>query len=285
MGQSTEEPSKVNSSMKMFVVLALAAVAVAEPEADPALVYSSLSGLTHPYSGLTYPYSGLIRPYAGLTHSYSGLTHPYTALSHGYYNPLVYKTPGAHIINKREAEADPALFYSGVLPSTYTAGRPLVYNPLTYRAPFAPVVSTYSHSALPVTSYTTHSVAAPTQVVSNYEAPDHYTADATPLGKALGVPSYVSKNGELEHVVEKREAEADPAVVYSGVLPTTYSHGVLPTTYTHGVAPAVTYNHHVPTYTNIYNRHVPVSYAGVYNAAPAVAATHPSNVGLCFNNE
>merc|ERR1712121_513838 len=131
----------------------------------------------------------------------------------------------------------------------------------------APVVSTYSHSALPVTSYATHSVAAPTQVVSNYEAPDHYTAHATPLGKALGVPSYVSKNGELEHVVEKREAEADPAVVYSGVLPTTYSHGVLPTTYshgvlpttynhgvlpttyTHGVAPAVTYNHHVPTYT------------------------------------
>merc|ERR1712002_84616 len=169
----------------------------------------------------------------------------------------------------------------------------------TYTAPVvshkvAPIVSTYSHSALPVTSYATHSVATPTQVVSNYYAPDHYTAHATPLGKALGVPSYVSKNGELEHVVEKREAEADPAVVYSGVLPTTYSHGVLPTTYshgvlpttyTHGVAPAVTYNHHVPTYTNIYNRHVPVSYAGVYNAAPAVAATHPSNVGLCFNNE
>merc|ERR1712002_1434479 len=160
----------------------------------------------------------------------------------------------------------------------------------TYTAPVvshkvAPIVSTYSHSALPVTSYASRSVAAPTQVVSNYEAPDHYTAHATPLGKALGVPSYVSKNGELEHVVEKREAEADPAVVYSGVLPTTYSHGVLPTTYTHGVAPAVAYNHHVPTYTNIYNRHVPVSYAGVYNAAPAVAATHPSNVGLCFNNE
>merc|ERR1719219_1432659 len=207
----------------MFVVLALAAVAVAEPEADPALVYSSLSGLTHPYSGLT---------------------HPYTALSHGYYNPLVYKTPGAHIVNKREAEADPALFYSGVLPSTYTAGRPLVYNPLTYKLPAAPYASTYSQSALPVTSYATQSVAAPTQVVSNYEAPDHYTAHATPLGKALGVPSYVAKNGELEHVVEKREAEADPAVVYSGVLPTTYTHGVLPTTYSHGVLPT-TYSHGV----------------------------------------
>merc|ERR1712002_894680 len=182
------------------------------------------------------------------------------------------------------------------------ASVPAVTNVAPITTYTAPVVSTYSHSALPVTSYAAQSVAAPTQVVSK-QAPDHYLAHATPLGKALGVPSYVSKNGELEHVVEKREAEADPAVVYSGVLPTTYSHGVLPTTYnhgvlpttysqgvlpttyTHGVAPAVTYNHHVPTYTNIYNRHVPVSYAGVYNAAPAVAATHPSNVGLCFNNE
>merc|ERR1712002_1012193 len=173
----------------------------------------------------------------------------------------------------------------------------------TYTAPvvnhkIAPVVSTYSHSALPVTSYATHSVAAPTQVVSNYEAPDHYTAHATPLGKALGVPSYVSKNGELEHVVEKRVAEADPDVVLSGVLPTTYSQGVLPTTYSHGVLPTTysqgvlptTYSHGVARQLNLYNSHVPVSYAGVYNAAHAVAATplgltHPSNVGLCFNNE
>ena len=125
--------------MFQFVVLALAAVAVAEPEADPSLVYSSVSGhysgLTHPYPGLTYPYSGLIRPYSGLTHSYSGLTHPYTAISRGYYNPLVYKTPVEHIVNKREAEADPAVFYSGVLPSTYTHGSPLVYNPLAYKTP------------------------------------------------------------------------------------------------------------------------------------------------------
>merc|ERR1719187_2182323 len=82
---------------------------------------------------------------------------------------------------------------------------------------------------------------------------------------------------------------ADPAVVLSGVLPTTYSQGVLPTTYTHGVLPT-TYSHGVARQLNLYNSHVPVSYAGVYNAAPAVAATplgltHPSNVGLCFNNE
>merc|ERR1711974_291202 len=201
------------------------------------------------------------------------------------------KSPFAPVVSTFSHSALPVTSYT----AHSVASVPAVTNvaPITtYTAPvvshkIAPVVS---HSALPVTSYAAHTVAAPTQVVSNYEAPDHYTAHATPLGKALGVPSYVAKNGELEHVVEKREAEADPAVVYSGVLPTTYSHGVLPTTYTHGVVPAVTYNRHVPTYTNIYNSHVPVSYAGVYNAAPAVAATplgltHPSNVGLCFNNE
>merc|ERR1712002_773105 len=186
------------------------------------------------------------------------------------------------------------------------ASVPAVTNVAPITTYTAPVVSTYSHSALPVTSYAAQSVAAPTQVVSK-QAPDHYLAHATPLGKALGVPSYVSKNGELEHVVEKREAEADPAVVLSGVLPTTYSQGVLPTTYSHGVFPTTysqgvlpttyshgvlptTYSHGVARQLNLYNSHVPVSYAGVYNAAHAVAATplgltHPSNVGLCFNNE
>merc|ERR1712002_395791 len=92
---------------------------------------------------------------------------------------------------------------------------------------FAPAVSTYSHSALPVTGYTAHSVASV------------------------------------------------PAV--TNVAPIT--------TYT---APVV--SHKVARQLNLYNSHVPVSYAGVYNAAHAVAATplgltHPSNVGLCFNNE
>merc|ERR1711881_153254 len=69
---------------------------------------------------------------------------------------------------------------------------------------------------------------------------------ATPLGKSLGLPKYIAKNGPVEHVVHKREAEAEaePALFYSthGVYPTTYSHGVLPTTYSHGVVP---YSHGV----------------------------------------
>merc|ERR1711997_604291 len=65
MGHFIEKPSQVNSSMKMFIVLFLAAVAFAEPEAeaeaDPAWMYST------------------------------GL--PYSSLTRGFYNPVVYSKP------------------------------------------------------------------------------------------------------------------------------------------------------------------------------------------------
>merc|ERR1712080_690816 len=101
------------------------------------------------------------------------------------------------------------------------------------------------------------------------------------------------------------DAEADPALVYSsaGVLPTTYSHGV----YSHGVVPVaktvavpavtplvktVAAKSPVLTYSGVYNPYVPVTHAGVYKAIDQsnvaitpFGATHPSNLGLCFNNK
>merc|ERR1712054_53767 len=287
MGQSIDVPPPENSSIMMFVVLALAAVAVAEPEADPALFYS-------------------------------GLTHPYTSLTHGIYNPLVYKTPVVH-------SAVSAPVVAKVAPVTTYAVPKVVDHKIVSTYAGVPVTA---HGALPLT-YNTQAVAPATQIVTNYKNPVHYTAEATPFGKALGLPKYVAKNGNLEHVVHKREAdaEADPALVYTGVagvhhgvVPTTYAHAinqVVPSTYTHAinpvvtyatkpvvkavqthvapavVTPAVTYNAHMPTYSNLvspyYNTHVPYT-AGVYKADHAVAATpfgltHSSNVGLCFNND
>merc|ERR1719510_1482220 len=123
-------------------------------------------------------------------------------------------------------------------------------------------------------------VAAPTQVVTNYQNPQVYTARATPLGAALGVPNYVAKSGPVEHVVHKREADADPAYFYNN-----YNYAAPHVTYaatpavTYAAAPAVTYAANTYAYP----------YAGVYKAPHAVAATHygythSSNVGLCFNN-
>merc|ERR1711993_226274 len=190
-----EKPSQVNSSMKMFIVLFLAAVAFAEPEAeaeaDPAWFYSS------------------------------GL--PYSSLTRGFYNPVV---PGVAPVAAPAVYTKPAVY-------TYPWQKPVVYQkPVVTNV--SPVVSTYAAPA----------VSAPAQVVTNYKSPLQYTAHSTLLGQTLGLPKYIAKNGPVEHIVNKREAEAeaepeaDPQFLLStGALP--LSTGVLPTTLHASVLPAV----------------------------------------------
>ena len=110
--------------MNLQIALAFVAVAVAEPEADPALIYSN----------------GLINPY---TYS-AGIYNPYTYGAYGsYIRPAVYGGYGYRTLGKREAEsepeADPALIYSnGVYnPYTYSAG---IYRPYTYGSYIRPAV-------------------------------------------------------------------------------------------------------------------------------------------------
>merc|ERR1712038_1504928 len=176
MGHFIEKPSQVNSSMKMFIVLALAAVAFAEPEAeaDPAFFYSS------------------------------GL--PYTSLTRGFYNPVVYSKPVVYQKPAVAAVAPVAATAVYTKPAVYTYQKPIVYQK-------------------PVVTYAAPAVAAPTQVVTNYKSPVHYTAQSTLLGQTLGLPKYIAKNGPVEHVVHKREAEAEPEadpqlLLSTGVLPT-----------------------------------------------------------------
>merc|ERR1712110_719552 len=85
-----------SDNMKLFAVLALAAVAFAEPEAeaDPALLYGAY-GYGLPYSGVYgYRYGGY-RTYGA---------YPYT---YGYYGKR-----SADAEPEADAEADPALLYS-----------------------------------------------------------------------------------------------------------------------------------------------------------------------------
>merc|ERR1719277_466378 len=114
--------------MKAFVVLA-AVLATAAAEADPALLYSGLG-----YAGLGYA-----APLA-YAHTYA----PYGIKGPGYSNDAVsaagYAAKGQYVANsagvvhvaKREAEADPALLYSGL---GYAHAAPLAYT--TYAAPIA----------------------------------------------------------------------------------------------------------------------------------------------------
>merc|ERR1711973_456971 len=142
------------AKMKMIAVLALAAVAFAEPE--PQVVYSGVPVSTVYNNPLTYS-CPLLRSFT-----------PYTT-----YNGL-YRTPVVHSIGKRDAEADPATVYTtGVPVSTYgavnhVAGVNNVVAPIASVSP----VSTYS-AVSPVSTYSavrpvsTYSAVSP---VSTYSA-------------------------------------------------------------------------------------------------------------------
>merc|ERR1712179_592960 len=178
-----------SDNMKFFAVLALAAVAFAEPEADanadPAVLYGAY-GYGFPYAGVYGGYRtyGAYGAYAGgygyygkrsadaepeaaaeadpaLLYGAYGYGLPYSGVyrSYGAY-PYGYRTYGAYpyaYYGKRSAdaepEADPALLYT-------TSN---IVSPLTtaYTHVAAPLTTAYTHVAAPLTTAYTHSVAAP----------------------------------------------------------------------------------------------------------------------------
>merc|ERR1719178_150080 len=209
--------------MKAFVVLA-AVLATAAAEADPALLYSGLG-----YAGLGYA--------APLAYAHAAYT-PYGIKDAGtfgkvYSNDAVgaagYASKGQYVANsagvvhiaKREAEADPALVYSG----------------LGYAAPY----TTYAH--------------APVAYAVGKSAPCVNAANV-PVPCAAATYAHVGYHGLVHHALGKREAEADPALVYSGL-------GYAGLGY-HGLG------YHGLGYAGL-------PYATTY------AGVHSSHVGLCLN--
>ncbi len=146
----------------------LAALAYAESEPDPYLVYSG-------YSGFGYPYHHYGRfGYSGYHYS------PYTTYRHFY---------------KREAEAEPEADPYLVTPYAYT------HHPFAYSHAYThtyPYHFGYSHYNL---------------------APKTYSNDAVSPHLYAAKGQYAAVNPGATHIA-KREAEADPAVVYSSF----YSH-------------------------------------------------------------
>merc|ERR1711936_974992 len=122
-----------SDNMKFFAVLALAAVAFAEPEADaeadPAVLYGA------------YGY-GLPSVYGGYRTYGSYGAYPYGYRTYGAYPNAYYGKRSADAEPEAEPEADPALLYA-------TSN---VVSPLT---------TAYTHVAAPLTTAYTHSVAAP----------------------------------------------------------------------------------------------------------------------------
>jgi len=133
--------------------------------------------------------------------------------------------------------------------------------------------------------------------VTSYNSPNHYTA----VSNGLYGPSYIAKNGAVQHVV-KREAEADPALVYNTPLASAYAaaspftstynrvasqffttYNQVATPLTHYVSSpyvAAPLTNYAASYNGLYNRHVigkreaeaEADPALVYSAAPLTAA-------------
>jgi len=172
-------------------------------------------------------------PYAGVFPAANGFVTPFVTQkvktfaddsakpeNYASKNEYVAETEGSVHIAKREAEADPALVYSmyngAIAPQVYGAypgiatpvaaanplvyGQPLAYNnplvygqPLAFNKPVVPSVFPTVYNTLKVKSFSDDSV-----------KPENYASKN----------EYMAKTEGSVHIA-KREAEADPALVYS----------------------------------------------------------------------
>merc|ERR1712038_2120751 len=283
MGTVSTRQSRLQTSlsMKFLVVLALIAMALAEPEADPALVYTTntlpltASALHTP---LVYNTQALQKP---LVYTAAGVHHPlvYNSASHTplvntplVNTPLVYHSYGKREAEAEpEAEADPALIYTNTLPAVHSTVQSTVHSPLVYTSGLhAPVVY-----KTPVQTPVVYKSAVQTRVVykSAVQTPVVYKSAVhtplvynTPLTTPLLSKVFPSlKTAPVVSHIAKREAEADPALLYTAGLHT-------PLVYNTAV-------HHPFVYNNLLlktpdNAVVPT--AGGY--------IHSSHVGVCTNN-
>merc|ERR1712045_330819 len=215
-----------NLSMKFLVVLALASLALAEPEADPALLYSNVG------------YHGLYQP------SVYGV-YPYNAFPYNNFYGLRTFSAVPHI-SKREAEAEPEAEADPAL--VYTAGinTPLVYNsavhtPLVYNTA---VQTPHVYKTVQQPQIYTSAVHTPLVYNTALHTPVVNTTPLTTLTKAF--PSLKTFTAPVVSHIAKREAEADPALVYNTAVhhtPLVYNTAVqTPLVYNSAVQTPLVYN-------------------------------------------
>merc|ERR1712142_279772 len=253
-------------NMKAFVIVAL--VAAVSGEADPYTIGQVLAGQTNGGVLTSTTYHGGVKV-AGLPYTkVAAVPHTYT---YGY--PYAY-------YGKREAEAEPEPWTVGqIAAGAHVAeaikdGRAHNVGVIT-NAAIAPIAATHvayagypyayygkrEAEADPALVYTSGLVGYPYAVGAHavtYAGAPHAVAH-TPFGTThssnVGICTNVS--GAVVPCRRKREADADPALVYAGAVP--YTYGVLPYAGVHGTNPV-----HAVAYT-------------------AAGLTHSSNVGICTN--
>merc|ERR1711997_839218 len=278
--RQSSKPHYSPVSMKFIVVLALAGLAMAEPEAKA-------DSLLYGYPGYGYTgYTGYGYPGYGYSTTY-GHGYPY----HGYYGKREAEA---------EAEADPQLLINnvglGLHPSTYG-----VYNYPVVQKTLEKKVVPAIYNTLPVHTPVVYNTAVKTPVVSTvYNTGLHTplvntvynTALKTPLVNTVyntglhtptllnAFPTRKTFTSPVVSTISKREAEADPALVYNALPLTTglyhpsISNSVIPKVHTPLVPKVYTSSVQTPLLKTVDNAVVPT--LGGY--------IHSSHVGVCTNN-
>merc|ERR1712110_492563 len=277
-----------SDNMKFFAVLALAAVAFAEPEADakadPAVLYGAY-GYGLPYASV---YGGY-RTYGAYPYTYGG----------AYYGK---RSADAEPEAAADAEADPALLYGAYgygLPysSVYRSYGAYPYGYRTYGAYSYGYYGKRSADAEPEAD----AEADPALLYGAYGHGLPYSGvyrsyGAYPYGyRTYGAYPYAYYGKRSADA----EPEADPALLYTpsnvvSPLTTAYTHVAAPLTTAYTV-PQVAYTHSVaaPVVKTVVPQVAtyPVPAVSTVHKAPAhgVAATyaglvHSSHVGVCLNN-
>jgi len=255
---------------RFFTVFALAACALAEPEADPLLVQAvrplvygvdphANAGLVHHTAsgavvpdktnsvkiaeaqhlatkGLTYAYKAPAATVATFApYTYAAAPAAYHYAPYTYAAPYTYNVP--HVVAKREAEAepeaeaDPAVFYNAYYPYAHTA----------YSAGYYPYTAAKYVASAPVVKKVETTAVKP--AVATY-ATAPYAAYATyPAYSAYAPYTY----GYGFHSLHKREAEAEPEADADPAAFYRYAYGRY-SPYTYGYYPYSTYRTAAYTY-------------------------------------
>merc|ERR1712158_348544 len=246
--RQSSKPHYSPVSMKFIVVLALAGLAMAEPEAKADSLLYGYPG--YGYTGYT-GYTGYGYPGYGYSTTY-GHGYPY----HGYYGKREAEA---------EAEADPQLLINnvglGLHPSTYG-----VYNYPVVQKTVEKKVVPATYNTLPVHTYT-YNTAVKTPLVNTV----YNTGLHTPT-LLNAFPTLKTFTSPVVSTISKRESEADPTLVYNALPLTTglyhpsIYNSVIPKVYTSAVQ--------TPLLKTVDNAVVPT--LGGY--------IHSSHVGVCTNN-
>merc|ERR1712154_472165 len=272
--------------------LALAAMAMAEPEADPQLLYTAgdhtpvtsinnvpvVNAVPHVYTtGVHAPTVGVVgstvyshptvyygkrdaeaEPEADALYGVYGYSahRPY---AYSAYRPYAYTTRWGY--GKRsadaEAEADPALVYTSAVPAVHSVVSSPLVSALTPAATLKTVHTPVTYS---------HAVAAPAVTYAGVHAVH------TPVVNTVGSTVYYGK----------REAEADPALLYTNAVPAVHS-----VVGTHAVvgSPLVHHTYAVPTVAKTVVPAVTVAKAADHGVVGTYAGlVHSSHAGICLNN-